>query len=81
MGQAISHRLKFDAAEPAQGIFFVDAYGDEVRVQVVGHNMPGELMFKVPADLAPGTYRLEVRAASGDEQVRSGSLEAQLTVQ
>jgi len=81
MGQLIGHRLKFDAAEPAQGIFFVDAYGDEARVQVVGRNMPGDLMFKVPADLAAGSYHLEVRAAFGDETVRSGSLEAQLTVQ
>ena len=81
MGQLIGHRLKFDGSDPGQGIFFVDAYGDEARVQVVGRNMPGDLMFKVPPDLAPGSYRLEVRASFGDETVRSGSLEAQLTVQ
>jgi len=79
MGQLVGHRLKFDPADPNQGAFFV-APGGELRVQVVGRNKPGELMFMVPA-LPAADYTLEVRATvHGSEDVRTGALEATLTV-
>ena len=58
---------------------FVAAAG-EARVQVVARNKPGELIFMVPALLA-ADYTLEVRATvHGSEDVRTGALEATLTV-
>jgi hypothetical protein len=45
-------------------------------VDVVGKNMPGELMFIVPDSLSPGDYTLVVRAGFGEDDVRTGALEA-----
>jgi len=50
------------------------------RVSLVGKNVPGELMFPVPATLVAGDYLLVVRAAFGEDDVRMGTLEATLTV-
>jgi hypothetical protein len=55
--------------------------GAEAKVDVVGRNKPADLMFIVPQGLAPGDYTLEVRAvAHGSDEVRSGALDAVLTV-
>ena len=78
MGRLVGHRLKFDPADVNQGVFFVAA-GGEVRVDVVGKNLPGELMFMVPA-LPAGDYTLQVRAAFAGDDVRTSALEATLTV-
>lgn len=81
MGQVLGHRLKFDPDDENQGVFLVPASGSETRVAVVGRNKPSDLMFMVPEGLAPGVYRLDVRATIfGGEEVRSGSLDAPLTV-
>jgi len=52
MAQVTGYRLKFDPADTSQGIFFVN--GSATRVSIVGKNNPSELMFLVPASLAPG---------------------------
>jgi hypothetical protein len=80
MGQVVGHRLKFDAEDPAQGIFFVAADDSETEVTVVGRNMPGELMFLIPEGLTAGDYTLEVRAGFGEDDIRSGALDVPLTV-
>lgn len=80
MGQLVGYRLKFDAADPAQGIFFIAADGTASRVEHIGKNSPGELMFMVPAGLTPGSYRVEVRVAASAGGQRSGQLKAALTV-
>lgn len=81
MGQIIGHRLKFDPADPAQGIFLIAANGVEARIPTVGKNTPGELMFLIPPMLPAGEYTLQVRAALYDgETVRSSALSAILTV-
>ncbi len=80
MGRLVGHRLKFDPADAAQGVFFIAEDGSATRVAVVGRNKPGELMFVIPA-LAAGEYTLEVRAkVYGGEDVRAGALDATLTV-
>ena len=76
MGQVRGRRLKFDPADPNQGIFFIN--GTETRVTVVGKNTATELMFLIP-NLEPGQYALEVRSLFGQEQ-RSGRLDTLLTV-
>ncbi len=80
MGQVVGHRLKFDASDENQGIFFVAADGTATRVTVVGRNMPADLMFMVPDGLAAGEYTLEVRAAFASNDVRTGALAVALTV-
>jgi hypothetical protein len=77
-GKIKGHRLKFDQADPEQGVFFIAAGGAEVRVTQVLNNRPGEIIMIVPA-LTAGQYRLEVRSLFG-KQLRRGSLERPVTV-
>ena len=59
--QLVGSRLKFDAKDTAQGIFFVPETGEAVRAAVIAENKPARLMAIIPADLAAGTYYIEVR--------------------
>lgn len=80
LGQIVGQRLKFDPAQPEQGIFFVAAGGKTYQAGVISKNTSAELTFLVPTTLPPGDYTLEVRAALSQGPLRSGSLEATLTV-
>lgn len=74
-------RLKFDLADPTQGIFLVASNGTETRVTQVKTNRPGELLFGVPAALSAGQYRVVVRAKpNGNQNLRTGELDGLLTV-
>ena len=42
--------------------------------------MPRSLVFMIPAELAPGAYRLEVRVRVDEETLSSGRLKQVLTV-
>jgi len=59
--QLVGARLKFDAADASQGIFFVPEAGAPVRADVIAENKPARLMAITPADLKAGTYYVEVR--------------------
>ena len=59
--QLVGARLKFDTKDAAQGIFFVPETGEAVRAAVIAENKPARLMAIIPADLAAGTYYIEVR--------------------
>ena len=59
--QLTGSRLKFDQKDEAQGIFFVPETGEAVRATVIAENKPARLMAIIPADLAAGTYYIEVR--------------------
>ena len=59
--QITGSRLKFDAKDTAQGIFFVPETGAPVCAAVIAENKPARLMAIIPADLAAGTYYIEVR--------------------
>lgn len=77
-GKIVGHRLKFDPAVPEDGIFFIAADGAATKVDVVGQNTAGTLMFMIPK-LDPGDYHLEVRVTVGSE-VRVGRMGAVLSV-
>jgi hypothetical protein len=80
LGNLYGTHLRFDPADPAQGIVFLDGEGGKTRVQVVATNKPRQLVFQVPP-LPAGTYRLEVRATVYDSaDVRGGTLGSRLTV-
>jgi hypothetical protein len=79
VAQVTGKRLKFDPADPEQGIFLLNN-GSTVRVEPDGKISNSELVFMVPTTLVPGEYRLEVRAKFGKSDIRSGRLAATLTV-
>ena len=54
-------RLKLAAENPENGIFLIDADGNAAKLQIVIENKPSRLIAMLPADIAPGTYELEVR--------------------
>ncbi len=82
IGQLSGSRLKFDAAQADEGVFFIPTGGGaETKVTTVQKNKPAQLVFLVPAGLLAGTYYLEVRARiGGGTELRSGRLDAVLTV-
>jgi hypothetical protein len=54
-------RLKFLPAEPGNGVFLTNEQGMERQLTVVAENKPARIIVMLPADLAEGTYRVEVR--------------------
>jgi hypothetical protein len=74
------YRLRYDPADPDQGIFLLAADGTATRVERFIKLMPGEVSLIAPA-LPAGTYTLEVRTSvNGTGGIRSGKLRAPLTV-
>ena len=80
IAQIRGSRLKFDPADPAQGIFLIAAGGAETKVTTIGRNMPAQLDFLVPL-LIPGEYTLEVRAViNKGKEIKRSALQDVLTV-
>ena len=81
IGQLSGSRLKYDAAQADEGIYFVATAGGETKVTVVQKNKPAQDVFIVPAGLLPGTYNIEVRSRQRDSaELRIGRLDPVLTV-
>jgi hypothetical protein len=79
-GVLYGNRLKFEPADPQQGVFFVAEDKSETRHGDVILNEPAKLMFRVPV-LAPGKYSLFVRAKPyGCPRRLVGYLDKPLTV-
>ena len=83
--QLVGARLKFDAKDTAQGIFFVPETGEAVRAAVIAENKPARLMAIIPADLAAGTYCIEVRTKIAEggkalKNLKTGRFAKALTV-
>lgn len=76
-------RLKIDNVEdPGQGVFLIRTDNNaETRITWLRENSNRRLAFKVPADLAPGTYFLEVRNNYGktEETIRKARFQYTLT--
>jgi hypothetical protein len=79
--------LKYDLADPAQGIFIVPVNGggpldpeQVVRVEVVNRNTSQEISFLAPAELPAGEYSLEVRSTLGQSSLRTGKYIRPVTV-
>ena len=71
--QITGSRLKFDAKDASQGIFFVPETGNPVRASVIAENKPARLMAIIPADLAAGSWYIEVRTkyANATKQLKT----------
>ena len=83
--QLVGSRLKFDAKDAAQGIFFVPETGEAVRATVIAENKPARLMAIIPADLPAGTYCIEVRTKIAEggkalKNLKTGRFAKALTV-
>jgi hypothetical protein len=79
--------LKYDRADPEQGIFVVPVNGggllnpeEAVRVEIVNRNTAKEISFLAPAELSPGEYSLEVRSKLGQSTLRTGKYIKNVTV-
>ncbi len=73
-------RLKFDADDPEQGIFFENEARQPFKVSRVLRNVFSQLVLMVPADLPAGTYRLLVKSKLKGQQLRTGELGYRLVV-
>ena len=71
--QLVGSRLKFDAKDTAQGIFFIPETGEAVQATVIAENKPARLMAIIPADLAAGSWYIEVRTkyANATKQLKT----------
>jgi hypothetical protein len=81
VGQLDGKWLKYDPADPEQGLFFIAADRSASRAEVVAVNTSRQLIFQVPADLPPGLYHLEVRTILTQAGLRQGRLDAPLMVE
>ncbi len=82
IGEISGRGLKFDIANGDEGIFLVpEDGGGATKIGSVSIFTEGRLMFMVPAGLAAGEYRMEVRRAYTREgSIRAGRLHHILTV-
>jgi len=83
--QLVGSRLKFDAKDASQGIFFIPETGTPVRAAVIAENKPARLMAIIPADLKAGTYYIEVRTKLNEmsrplKTMKAGRFNKPLTV-
>ncbi len=63
-GKLNGQKLKFDAADPLQGVFFVNETTNKAfKVDKYVECLPSKLIFKVPTGMAKGSYKAEVRKA------------------
>ena len=77
-------RLKFDAADTEQGVFFVKD-GAETRCEKIIENKPSRVLALLPALLAAGEYTVEVRTRNNTngnptKAVKKGAFERLVTV-
>ena len=77
-------RLKFDAADSEQGVFFISDSG-EIRLSQVVENKPSRVLALLPADTAAGTYSVEVRTKNTGNKtdgkaLKRGSFDRTVTV-
>jgi hypothetical protein len=66
--------LKFDEADPNQGIFFIGDNGVATKVNQVVKNKPSELLFFSPEGLS-GSCQIEVRTIiKGSKSIKAGRM-------
>jgi hypothetical protein len=73
-------RLKFDAKNPVEGVFFVDGSGAETRSELYHMVMPRTVIASVPGGLVEGSYSVSVRSLLSGPTPRSGTLKG-LTIE
>lgn len=75
VGRIIGTLLRFDVADPDQGVFFTAMNGFVTKVEILASQKPSEVIFVIPATLTPGEYSLSVRATlNRGKDIREGFL-------
>lgn len=78
--ELIGYNLKYDQTDPQQGIFFVAEDNTETRVEIFASITSSKIIFTAPS-LAPGNYKIKVRALFNNTELRTGELKkATLTI-
>lgn len=73
--------LKFDVADPTQGVFFTALNGASTKVAIIADAKPSKIIFIIPATLAAGEYSISVRTLMpGTKELREGFLVQNVTV-
>lgn len=81
MGIIRGKRLQFDESDPEQGVFLLmEGSNHRFKVEEIFKNSFSQLYIKVPGDLKPGSYQLQVRSNLKTKTLRSGTLDAILKV-
>ena len=84
MARIKGENLTFDQNDPQQGVFLVPDSSPEpasaIRMTHFSQKTSGQVVFRVPEGLAPGFYRLEVRAVFGVSDLRTGTYKNKLEV-
>ncbi len=73
-------KLKFDATDTEQGVFFVKADDTVTRVNEYIEVGNKKLIFNIPDTLTKGDYTLEVKTKTSAGEVRTGTLQEDLSV-
>jgi hypothetical protein len=73
--------LKFDESNPEEGVVLIHSESKlETKMDEIGINLPSKIVCKVPANLAHGDYKVEIRIQVNN-QIRTGSFNKNLTIQ
>ena len=81
VGEITGSRLKINTEEAEQGIYLIATDGTATKAETLIRNKPSNLIFMIPAGLASGEYRLEVRnIPHGNKTLKAGSLANPLTI-
>jgi len=67
--------LKFDRANPQEGLFFIDAGGTETRASLYSQILPKTIVAGVPPGLAADSYSVAVRSLANGKKLREDRLE------
>jgi hypothetical protein len=81
MGIIQGKRLQFDESDPKQGVFLLmEGSNQRFKVEEIFKNSFSQLYIKIPGDLKPGSYQLQVRSNLRTKTLRTGTLPANLKV-
>ena len=81
IGKITGSELKFNPANPLEGLFLVDSAGAATQVSIFATRTEGTLMFSIPSTLGIGSYTPEVRKGYGaNASLRTGVLNEPVTV-
>jgi hypothetical protein len=74
-------RLNFKQDDPQQGIFLIDSAKNAYRSELILSRKGTQIVFQIPAGLAPDEYTLEVRVLlKGNKDLKTGVLTERLSV-
>lgn len=74
-------RLKFDAADPEQGVFLQHENHELLRIGSILRNVFSQIVLMVSAVRPPGAYKLIVKSELNTQQIGTGEFSHDLLVE